>query len=207
MDESSASVWVAVIGVMGVIVGSVIAGSFARDRWPHGLSDARRLGELIEKMDKGTAERQLAAEHRDDLIAAWVFARTSPAAENWRSFAVGASALLTVLTIAIAVGVPVLVVFSATAYDIPYNSWWPLLLALLIMWAPTLALFVAAILGWEKRWNAHLDAVRESRGMRRPLTKWLKTFERDRRSKPGRRQGLPVSLDAEQDRPAPSAAD
>jgi uncharacterized membrane protein YbhN (UPF0104 family) len=82
MDDNAAAVVVAIIAAIGVVVAATITARTAIERWPAGLREAKRLTELIEKMDYN-AQQRLARDFRDDLVASWVMRKVAPDAIGW----------------------------------------------------------------------------------------------------------------------------
>lgn len=186
VDQWQSAILVAAIAAVAGIVGAAIG----RERWPADLRDAKRLGEIVEKMEPGSQERDFAAQYRDDLASRWIIGQV--AASNDIRREIGLSLMIMGLVLALigtvgAVASLVGVLTQAPVSLVPGWAGWiggGLLSFALGVWSGNAYL---------KRWDRHLKDLRAARGMREPITSWVNDFNKARlRRKP-----------APQHRPAP----
>lgn len=180
MEDWQSALVVAAIAAVTALVGAVIG----RERWPADLRDAKRFGEIVEKMEEGTKERELAAMYRDDLASRWLIGRV--VAKNDVRRELGLVFVLAGLAVSVTGLLALVLVLprlsgsqpEATAAAVGLYAGWAVFGG---------ALFASGVWmgnAYLTRWNRYLTELRAARGMRAPVTDWVKEFDQSYKRPP-----------------------
>lgn len=175
MEEWQSALLVAAIAAVAGLVGAVIG----RERWPADLRDAKRLGEVVDKMEPGTKEREFAAMYRDDLTSRWLISRVVARNDFRRELGlilmplgflitVGGFVAGTVGAFAVSSDAPREVLVQLLAFSVAGLTLGPLACGV-GLWSGSAYL---------KRWSRYLTDLRQARGMRAPVADWVSDFDK-----------------------------
>jgi hypothetical protein len=177
MEEWQSALLVAAIAAIAGLLGAIIG----KERWPADLRDAKRLGEIIDKMVEGTKEREFAETYRDDLASRWLISRVVARNDFRRELGL---VLMIVGTVFVATSSFVLV---AAALGQLRGAPGQMIVAAATWFVSGLLLVGGGTwLGnaYLKRWNEYLTQLRAARGMRAPISDWVREFDRSYRHAP-----------------------
>lgn len=171
MEDWQTALMVAAIAAIAAVVGALIG----RERWPADLRDAKRLGEIVDKMEPGSEEREFAAKYRDDLAARWIIRRVVASNDIRRE--IGLTFILAGFVLLLVGGVGAAVALSGALMQTPLElvTGWP-------AWLGCGLAFVGVGVwcgnAYLKHWDHYLKELRTARGMREPVTSWVNDFNR-----------------------------
>ncbi|MEU1970759.1 hypothetical protein ABZ477_03815 [Microbacterium sp. NPDC019599] len=178
MEDWQSALWVAAIAAVSGLVGALIG----RERWPADLRDAKRLSEIVEKMEPETKERELAAMYRDDLTARWIFGRVATLGDVRRDLGLALIVIGSVTVLLGGLGLPIaayLGLFGDAGSD-PGATFFVVILVGVALFG--LGIWLAN--SYLNRWNKSLTDLRAARGMRPPVDDWVNEFRKgQKRSK------------------------